>query len=104
MYAYLIVEIDKAKLFVDTSKVGPEVMDHLENAGIELRPYDSILSEVERWVCDLNLFEQWAFFRKSDDLVHVITSTASIAVTGQCFRLWLLAYNSREIQVFFFLS
>lgn len=47
MYAYLIVEIDKAKLFVDTSKVGPEVMDHLENAGIELRPYDSILSEVE---------------------------------------------------------
>ncbi|PRQ42195.1 putative hydrolase [Rosa chinensis] len=47
MYAYLIVEIDKAKLFVDTSKVGTEVLDHLENAGIELRPYDSILSEVE---------------------------------------------------------
>lgn len=48
MYAYLIVEIDKAKLFVDTSKVGADVLGHLENAGIELRPYDSILSEVER--------------------------------------------------------
>ncbi|ONI04507.1 hypothetical protein PRUPE_6G325100 [Prunus persica] len=47
MYAYLIVETDKAKLFIDTSKVSTEVMDHLKNAGIELRPYDSILSEVE---------------------------------------------------------
>lgn len=64
MYAYLIVEIDKAKLFVDTSKVRPEVMDHLENAGIELRPYDSILSEVERSVCDLNLLHSEHFFAK----------------------------------------
>lgn len=47
MYAYLIVEIDGAKLFVDESKVMSEVMDHLRYAGIELRPYDSILSEVE---------------------------------------------------------
>ena len=29
------------------SKVSAEVMDHLKNAGIELRPYDSIVSEVE---------------------------------------------------------
>lgn len=48
MYAYLIVEIDKAKLFVDNSKVTKDVMDHLKSAGIELRPYESILSEVER--------------------------------------------------------
>ncbi|XVE89684.1 hypothetical protein DITRI_Ditri20bG0015700 [Diplodiscus trichospermus] len=48
MYAYLIVEVDTAKLFVDNSKVTPEVMDHLKNAGVELRPYDSILSEIRR--------------------------------------------------------
>ncbi|XP_022719386.1 probable Xaa-Pro aminopeptidase P isoform X2 [Durio zibethinus] len=48
MYAYLIVEVDAAKLFVDNSKVTPEVMDYLKNAGVELRPYDSILSEVRR--------------------------------------------------------
>ncbi|PWA90217.1 metallopeptidase M24 family protein [Artemisia annua] len=47
MYAYLIVEMDAAKLFVDNSKVTPEVMDYLKTAGIELRPYESILSEIE---------------------------------------------------------
>lgn len=47
MYAYLIVEIDKAKLFVDNSKVTTDVMENLNSAGIELRPYESILSEVE---------------------------------------------------------
>ncbi|KHG06386.1 putative Xaa-Pro aminopeptidase P [Gossypium arboreum] len=48
MYAYLIVEVDGAKLFVDNSKVTKEVMDHLKNASVELRPYDSILSEIKR--------------------------------------------------------
>ncbi|GJZ06156.1 probable Xaa-Pro aminopeptidase P [Tanacetum coccineum] len=47
MYAYLIVEMDAAKLFVDNSKVTPEVMDYLKTAGVELRPYESILSEIE---------------------------------------------------------
>lgn len=47
MYAYLIVEIDSAKLFVDNSKVTHEVMAHLQKADIELRPYESILSEIE---------------------------------------------------------
>ncbi|KAI7741667.1 hypothetical protein M8C21_005365 [Ambrosia artemisiifolia] len=47
MYAYLIVEIDSAKLFVDNSKVTHEVMDYLKKAGIELRPYEAILSEIE---------------------------------------------------------
>lgn len=48
MYAYLIVEVDQAQLFVDNSKVTAEVKDHLNNAGIELRPYDSILQEIDR--------------------------------------------------------
>lgn len=47
MYAYLIVEINGAKLFVDNSKVTAEVLNHLKNAGVELRPYDAILSEIE---------------------------------------------------------
>ncbi|XP_010426246.1 PREDICTED: probable Xaa-Pro aminopeptidase P isoform X2 [Camelina sativa] len=47
MYAYLIVEIDQAHLFIDNSKVTAEVKDHLKNAGIELRPYDSILQEID---------------------------------------------------------
>ncbi|KAK4378963.1 hypothetical protein RND71_000825 [Anisodus tanguticus] len=47
MYAYLVVEIDGAKLFVDDTKVTPEVMEHLTNAGIELRAYESVLSEIE---------------------------------------------------------
>ncbi|KAI4349980.1 hypothetical protein L6164_010513 [Bauhinia variegata] len=46
-YAYLIVEIDGAKLFIDDSKVTEEVMDYLKKAGIQLMPYDSILSEIE---------------------------------------------------------
>ncbi|KAA8545117.1 hypothetical protein F0562_019994 [Nyssa sinensis] len=47
MYAYLVVEIDEAKLFIDNFKITPNVMNYLENAGIELRPYESILSEIE---------------------------------------------------------
>ncbi|XP_042049816.1 aminopeptidase P2-like [Salvia splendens] len=47
MYAYLIVEIDGAKLFINDAKINPDVMDYLKNAGIEVRPYESILSEVE---------------------------------------------------------
>ncbi|CAF1938649.1 aminopeptidase P2 [Brassica napus] len=47
MYSYLIVEVDQAQLFVDDSKVNEEVKDHLKNAGIELRPYDSILQEID---------------------------------------------------------
>lgn len=48
MYSYLIVEVDQALLFVDSYKVNAEVKDHLKNAGIELRPYDSILQEMDR--------------------------------------------------------
>ncbi|XP_057960476.1 aminopeptidase P2 [Malania oleifera] len=50
MYAYLIVEIGGAKLFIDNSKVTPAVMDHLQIAGVELRPYESIIAEIESLV------------------------------------------------------
>lgn len=48
MYAYLIVEMDGAKLFINDAKINPDVMHYLKNAGIELRQYESILSEIER--------------------------------------------------------
>ncbi|XP_047315787.1 aminopeptidase P2 [Impatiens glandulifera] len=47
MYAYLIVELDGAKLFVDNSKINSEVMDYLKSAGIQLKAYESIIVEVE---------------------------------------------------------
>ncbi|MED6181984.1 Aminopeptidase P2, variant 2 [Stylosanthes scabra] len=47
VYAYLIVEIDGARLFIDDSKVTEEVSDHLKKAGVELRPYSSIIAEIE---------------------------------------------------------
>lgn len=47
-YAYLLVEINAAKLFIDDSKVTPEVKNYLKGARVELRPYESILSEIER--------------------------------------------------------
>ncbi|XP_061348462.1 aminopeptidase P2 [Gastrolobium bilobum] len=47
VYAYFIVEIDGAKLFIDDSKVSEEVSDHLKKASIEFRPYNSIISEIE---------------------------------------------------------
>ncbi|KAL2942087.1 Aminopeptidase P2 [Bienertia sinuspersici] len=47
MYAYLVVEADQCKLFIDDCKITSEVMDYLQNAGVELKPYDSILKEAE---------------------------------------------------------
>lgn len=35
---------------MDNAKVTPDVMNHLKNAGVELKPYDSILTEVKRQV------------------------------------------------------
>lgn len=51
MYAYLIVEVDAAKLFVDKSKVTGEVASYLKSAGVELKAYESILTEIKRCVC-----------------------------------------------------
>ena len=47
-YSYLIVDTTGAKLFVDNNKVTDQVIDHLRTAGVELRPYEAILSELER--------------------------------------------------------
>ncbi|WJX80122.1 Aminopeptidase P2 [Trifolium repens] len=47
VYAYLIVEIDRATLFIDDSKVTKEVDDHLKKVNIEIKPYNSIISETE---------------------------------------------------------
>ncbi|KAG5087110.1 hypothetical protein JHK82_054507 [Glycine max] len=48
VYAYLIVEVSGAKLFIDDSKVTEEVRDHLKKADTEIRPYNSVISEIER--------------------------------------------------------
>ena len=49
VYAYLIVGMEGAKLFIDNVKVTQEVSTHLENSGVELRSYESVLSEIERF-------------------------------------------------------
>ncbi|KAG0479053.1 hypothetical protein HPP92_013772 [Vanilla planifolia] len=46
-YSYLIVTTTGATLFVDNAKVTEEVMLHLTKAGVKLRPYEAILSEIE---------------------------------------------------------
>ncbi|KQK20407.1 probable Xaa-Pro aminopeptidase P [Brachypodium distachyon] len=47
-YSYLIVEMSTATLFVDRNKVSEDVLEHLEKAGVTLKPYNAILSSVER--------------------------------------------------------
>uniref|UniRef100_A0ACD5X7F9 Uncharacterized protein n=1 Tax=Avena sativa TaxID=4498 RepID=A0ACD5X7F9_AVESA len=47
-YSYLIVEMNTATLFVDSNKVSEEVLEHLKKAGVKLKPYEEILSDVER--------------------------------------------------------
>lgn len=46
-YSYLVVSSIGATLFVDTRKVTEEVMVHLTKAGVLLRPYEALLSEIE---------------------------------------------------------
>nr|CAB3452317.1 unnamed protein product [Digitaria exilis] len=46
-YGYLIVEVSTATLFVDSNKVSEDVLEHLEKAGVKLKPYETIVSEVE---------------------------------------------------------
>jgi Xaa-Pro aminopeptidase len=40
--------IDAATLFIDNSKITEEVDDHLKKANIEIKPYNSIISETEK--------------------------------------------------------
>ncbi|XP_020580003.1 probable Xaa-Pro aminopeptidase P isoform X2 [Phalaenopsis equestris] len=46
-YSYLVVSNTGATLFVDNKKVTEEVMGHLSKAGVQLSPYEAILSEIE---------------------------------------------------------
>ena len=48
-YAYVVVELDTATLFVDDFKVTPEVLAHLNEAGVSLKPYSSLVSEIKRY-------------------------------------------------------
>lgn len=79
MYAYLVVEIDGAKLFIDDTKINSGVMHYLNNAGIELRPYESILSEIERLVfsCVLLVYASLCFACICFVLLHVALLTFS---------------------------
>ncbi|XP_037462240.1 aminopeptidase P2-like [Triticum dicoccoides] len=47
-YSYLTVEMSTATLFVDSNKVSEEVLEHLKKAGVKLKSYKAILSDVER--------------------------------------------------------
>ncbi|KAM3402240.1 hypothetical protein ACQJBY_006271 [Aegilops geniculata] len=47
-YSYLTVEMSTATLFVDSNKVSEEVLEHLKKAGVKLKSYEAILSDVER--------------------------------------------------------
>ncbi|GJN09927.1 hypothetical protein PR202_ga27981 [Eleusine coracana subsp. coracana] len=42
-YSYLIVDVSTATLFVDSNKVPEDVLEHLEKAGVKLKPYEAIL-------------------------------------------------------------
>ncbi|XP_039801282.1 aminopeptidase P2 isoform X2 [Panicum virgatum] len=58
-YSYLIVEVSTATLFVDSNKVSEDVLEHLEKAGVKLKPYEAIVSEVERDAAALAEFWCW---------------------------------------------
>lgn len=48
-YAYVVVELETASLFVDDSKVTPEVLAHLSEAGVAVKPYTSLVFEIKRY-------------------------------------------------------
>ncbi|EFJ37373.1 hypothetical protein SELMODRAFT_403648 [Selaginella moellendorffii] len=47
-YAYALVEMDKATLFTDVSKVTPDVEMHLENSSVTVKEYSVLLSTIQR--------------------------------------------------------
>lgn len=80
VYAYLIVEIDGAKLFIDDSKVTEEVDDHLKKANIEIRPYNSIVSEIE------NLAARGAALWLDTSSVNAAIVNAYKAACDRCYQ------------------
>ncbi|EFJ37374.1 hypothetical protein SELMODRAFT_403651 [Selaginella moellendorffii] len=47
-YAYALVQMDKATLFTDVSKVTPDVEMHLENSSVTVKEYSALLSTIQR--------------------------------------------------------
>ncbi|XP_024526213.1 probable Xaa-Pro aminopeptidase P [Selaginella moellendorffii] len=47
-YAYALVDMDKATLFTDLSKVTPDVEMHLENSSVTVKEYSALLSTIQR--------------------------------------------------------
>jgi Xaa-Pro aminopeptidase len=47
-YAYVLVELETAFLFVEESKVTPEVAAHLREAGVSVKPYTALISDIKR--------------------------------------------------------
>lgn len=47
-YAYLIVEPDLVTLFIDNSKITPEVMVHFTSSNVVVKPYETLLSHITR--------------------------------------------------------
>ncbi|KAH9301834.1 hypothetical protein KI387_013417, partial [Taxus chinensis] len=47
-YAYLIVELHLTTLFIDQSKIASEVMLHLTNSNVTVKPYGTLILEIER--------------------------------------------------------
>ncbi|KAK9789963.1 hypothetical protein WJX73_006444 [Symbiochloris irregularis] len=45
--SYALLTTTSAAVYVDSSKVTPEVQAHLEEAGVEIKPYDALLSDVK---------------------------------------------------------
>lgn len=47
-YAYVVVELETASLFVNEPKVTAEVAAHLNEAGVTVKPYTSLVSDIKR--------------------------------------------------------
>ncbi|CAM6120396.1 unnamed protein product [Calypogeia fissa] len=51
-YAYIIVQLESATLFVDESKVTKEVAEYLSEASVNVKPYEDLVSEIKRVALD----------------------------------------------------
>lgn len=47
-YAYVIVQLESATLFVDEAKLTREVAEYLSEASVNVKPYGDLVSEIKR--------------------------------------------------------
>ena len=45
-YAYAVITLDEAAYYVDEEKVTPEVQQHFEQAGVEIKPYEELQEDL----------------------------------------------------------